>query len=624
MVCPVSPNDIDDDGDGYTENRGDCNDASAAVYPGAEEICGDGIDQDCNGADMVCPVSPNDIDDDGDGYTENRGDCNDDSAAVYPGAEEICGDGVDQDCNGVDMVCFEDDNLIKQAEDGVISGAFEIVEDSSASGGYYVHVPNRTGTRYDGPDTTQKMTYTFNITETGTYRIKGAVYASRGSDDSFWVQVNNSPVDGYLWDVLRNTSYQKDYVSDRDGLDPVEVLLPAGANTVSVYLREDGTRLDSIELELVAADSQEEVDSDNDNYTVNDGDCNDNNGSIYPGALEACGDGIDQDCDGSDLACLDLDPDTDNDGLTDFEEENTFYTDPNKPDTDGDGYSDGEEVIQGFDPLSTMSHPDIALPKFEVGEVSVDHNWLYVSFSKEYTDPVVIAGAASLNGSQPTTVRLRNVTNKGFEIRLQEWEYLDGTHYQETVGYLVMERGQYHLNDGTLIEAGAFNTKTPPGFERINFHNTFNQQPVVLSTVSTVNDSNAVVGRLRSIDTHGFDIKLQEQEANANDHKGEVIFYLAWEPSAGRIDDFAFQVGQTSDEVTHKLHTIGFNSIFEQAPVFLCDMQTTDGGNTANLRWQNKDAIAVDVLVDEEQSKDAEVNHITEVVGFIGIINTTE
>ena len=53
-------------------------------------------------------------------------------------------------------------------------------------------------------------------------------------------------------------------------------------------------------------------------------------------------------------------------------------------------------------------------------------------------------------------------------------------------------------------------------------------------------------------------------------------------------------------------------------------MQTTDVGNTANLRWQNKDAIAVDLLDDEEQSKDAEVNHITEVVGFIGIIDTNE
>jgi hypothetical protein len=47
--------DIDDDGDGFTKNQGDCNDADNSVYPGASEICGDDIDQDCNGADLECP-----------------------------------------------------------------------------------------------------------------------------------------------------------------------------------------------------------------------------------------------------------------------------------------------------------------------------------------------------------------------------------------------------------------------------------------------------------------------------------------------------------------------------------------------------------------------------------------
>ena len=104
-AAPADPQDIDNDGDGLTENQGDCNDADAGIGPNAEEVCGDGIDQDCNGSDELCPE---DVDNDGDGLTENQGDCNDADAGIGPNAEEVCGDGIDQDCNGSDELCPED------------------------------------------------------------------------------------------------------------------------------------------------------------------------------------------------------------------------------------------------------------------------------------------------------------------------------------------------------------------------------------------------------------------------------------------------------------------------------------------------------------------------------------
>lgn len=62
----VSPDDIDDDGDGFTETQGDCNDNDMTIFPGALEICGDGLDQDCDGSDLACIDDDSDEDVDGD------------------------------------------------------------------------------------------------------------------------------------------------------------------------------------------------------------------------------------------------------------------------------------------------------------------------------------------------------------------------------------------------------------------------------------------------------------------------------------------------------------------------------------------------------------------------------
>jgi len=46
-----------------------------------------------------------------------------------------------------------------------------------------------------------------------------------------------------------------------------------------------------------------------------------------------------------------IEADTDRDGLNDYEELKIYHTHVQKPDTDGDGYLDGEEVKNGYNPL---------------------------------------------------------------------------------------------------------------------------------------------------------------------------------------------------------------------------------------------------------------------------------
>ena len=58
----VDPLRTDDDGDGYTENQGDCDDEDETIMPGAEDVCND-IDDDCDDEldeDALDDFEPND------------------------------------------------------------------------------------------------------------------------------------------------------------------------------------------------------------------------------------------------------------------------------------------------------------------------------------------------------------------------------------------------------------------------------------------------------------------------------------------------------------------------------------------------------------------------------------
>jgi hypothetical protein len=98
--------DKDSDGDGKRPGiaKGDCNDTQMAIAPGAPEIADNRIDDDCNGLadDMGSDMPSTDTGDmDGDGQSIAAGDCDDTNNKIKKGAPEICGDGLDNDCDGV-------------------------------------------------------------------------------------------------------------------------------------------------------------------------------------------------------------------------------------------------------------------------------------------------------------------------------------------------------------------------------------------------------------------------------------------------------------------------------------------------------------------------------------------
>ncbi len=124
----------------YTaENSLDCDDADRTVNPEANEVTGDGLDQNCDGHDQCY------VDEDGDGFgndqvvlsagagcgegddptADRTGDCDDSTLtgpASRPGAQEIC-DGQDNNCNGeIDEVSSPDATVWFLDADGDLWG----------------------------------------------------------------------------------------------------------------------------------------------------------------------------------------------------------------------------------------------------------------------------------------------------------------------------------------------------------------------------------------------------------------------------------------------------------------------------------------------------------------------
>ncbi len=277
---------------------------------------------------------------------------------------------------------------------------------------------------------------------------------------------------------------------------------------------------------------------------------------------------------------------------------------------------EGDESAPSGMPASDMDlDADQHLP-IEIGDILVSHRRQRVTFERTFTDPIVVVKGMSYRGGQPGVLRIDGVDEDGFWIRVQEWEYLDQWHKSEQVSYLAMERGRYQLPNGFFVEAGSVETGATSAFEYAPFIEELTEVPVVLAAVTTDNDAHAVNARLREIATHGFYVGMCEQEANKQRHGLERIDYIAWEPSLGVIGDIRYEVGRTGDRVTDKRHKIRYETLFARPPVLVADMQTTDGGDTASLRWAGLGEAEVEIWVQEEQSRDEKTRHTTEDVGY--------
>ena len=279
-----------------------------------------------------------------------------------------------------------------------------------------------------------------------------------------------------------------------------------------------------------------------------------------------------------------------------------------------DGDENAERILSNVTADVTLSAEFTALdPEFtvEIAQLQLNHEWHTVELTKNFTDPVVIVGPPTFNGSHPVVVRVRNKTASSFEIRLEEWDYLDGEHVYEDVTYMVVERGTHVLPNGKVLLADSVNL-TNESYATVSLGESLVSSPIVLSTVITDNEASAVTTRVRNVDTDSFEIKMQEEELNADIHATETVDWIAIEEGVFEASGFDLEVRSVSpvDERNLTVDMSGYNGLIGST-------HTIAGSDTGALRVKYNAAGTATLNFQEEQSKDDEQSHANETAGII-------
>ena len=211
-----------------------------------------------------------------------------------------------------------------------------------------------------------------------------------------------------------------------------------------------------------------------------------------------------------------------------------------------------------------------------------------------------------------------------FTLYVQEAPGQNGTHATETVSYVVLEAGSWALPDGRRLEVGKVITSATvgvasPAWATVSYGAAFGAAPVVVSQVQGDADGHWVKTRQRNVGAGGFEVALEEDDAQTAPHGSETIGWLALEGGSGTWNGKAYRAASTSDSVTHVWYTESFGGAFSAAPQLIGGVATYDDGDGAYLRYRSLESGSVQLKIEEDKTQDSETNHATEVVGYLAI-----
>jgi hypothetical protein len=127
-----------------------------------------------------------------------------------------------------------------EAECAQVGSLWNRTNDTGASNSQYVVIqPGNNSTANAPTNTAGHINFPFSVGTAGTYRLFARMQGPTANDDSFWVRM-----DGGTW-VMWNNWWNPAFIWVQG---PNTFNLGAGSHTLSIAYREDGTRLDKINI----------------------------------------------------------------------------------------------------------------------------------------------------------------------------------------------------------------------------------------------------------------------------------------------------------------------------------------------------------------------------------------
>ncbi len=291
----------------------------------------------------------------------------------------------------------------------------------------------------------------------------------------------------------------------------------------------------------------------------------------------------------------------------------------------------------------------------EVGAVTVpttvdQGGWVTVNLQGIYSNPVIVAGPATHNNDNTLGIRVRNRTTTSFEIGVQSpcesagsvatGATCPGSWSSETLNYIVIEAGTWTLEDGSVVTAGLSTVSsvrhnpTAVDASQLIVYSLFNDNPVVLHTVNSYNDSSFIASsvwqpwigficntpfadRASEPGLLGACLALEGMEATTS-HSAETVGWLAIERGSATVDGFEFIVGEgTVSRHGGCTKTGGFS--FTNPPLVIASNQTAgdNDGSILRLCASGIETNGISSHVDEDQVGDAERSGGSETLGYL-------